>query len=173
MKTLICFSLLVLVFGFAGFSQDPNSPDQKRTPSENRGFKDLIALQSPGLKFQAPDRKDLQPGNRVFIEQIGVGNTIEANTSAESSDLKLYQYGNQNYIGFMGDAKNLEGTLVQKGNNNASFDFSLDPDQDSSADLVQQGDKLHFESYGSNSIGNGLKFIQTGDTKSVLVRNFQ
>ena len=73
----------------------------------------------------------------------------------------------------MMDAKNLDGTIIQNGDNNNAFDFTVNSNQDVSANLLQQGDKLHFERYGANSISNNLKIIQTGETRSIIVRNFQ
>lgn len=174
MRSFIYFPLLALVFGFAGFSQNAISPEEKQAVSETREFGGFISLQPSALNFQnSKKNNDLQVDNQIFIQQIGQANTIEANTSSGNKDLKLIQYGNRNYISFQSNAEKLQGAIVQKGDNNTSFDFSMNPGQDISTDVLQQGNNLHFERYGSNSIGNDLKFIQTGDTKSIIVRNFK
>ena len=137
-------------------------------------FGNTYIMQFPFSNFHKPEpNKEIPVGNQIFIEQIGANNNIDAYTSSENSDLKLLQYGDGNYISFITDAQNLDGTIIQDGNNNKSFDFTVNPDQDVSANLLQQGDNLHFERYGANSISNNLKIIQTGETRSIIVRNFQ
>lgn len=174
MRFFIFFPLVALLFGFAGFSQNAISPEEKQAVSENREFGGFISLQPSALNFQnSKKNNDLQVGNQIFIQQIGQGNNIEANTSSGNKDLKLIQYGNKNFISLKSNAENLHGAIVQKGDNNTSFDFTTNSSQDISTDLLQQGNNLHFERYGSNSIGNDLKFIQSGDTKSIIVRNFK
>ena len=116
---------------------------------------------------------DTNEANQIFIEQIGANNNIDTYTSSENSDLKLFQYGDSNNISFMMDARNLDGTIIQEGNNNNAFDFTVNANRDVSANLLQQGDNLHFERYGANSISNNLKIIQTGETRSIIIRNFQ
>ena len=174
MKTNLYMLTLLLFIAFYGFSQNSTNPDEKRILIENREFGNFIVLESPTLNSQIPNVKnELQSSNQIFIEQIGVNNNINTYTSSENSDLKLLQYGDGNYISFITDAQNLDGTIIQDGNNNKSFDFTVNPDQDVSANLLQQGDNLHFERYGANSISNNLKIIQTGETRSIIVRNFQ
>jgi len=173
MKTYL-YILLIILFGFEGFSQSLLNPEEEKIISEKMEFGNSHLLQFPISNFQKPEpNKEIPVGNQIFIEQIGANNNIDTYTSSESSDLELFQYGNSNNISFMIDAKNLDGTIIQNGNNNNAFDFTVNANQDVSANLLQQGDNLHFERYGANSISNNLKIIQTGETRSIIVRNFQ
>ena len=174
MMAQICMILLVFLYGFSGFSQNLTNPDEENILNEKIEFGNFMPANLPFQNFQKPEpNKEIPVGNQIFIEQIGANNNIDAYTSSENSDLELFQYGDSNNISFMIDAKNLDGTIIQNGNNNNAFDFTINANQDVSVNLLQQGDNLHFERYGANSISNNLKIIQTGETRSIIVRNFQ
>ena len=174
MKAQIFMLLLVFFFGFNGFSQNLTNPEEENMLNEKIEFGNFMPANLPFQNFQKPEpNKEIPVGNQIFIEQIGANNNIDAYTSSENSDLELFQYGDSNNISFMMDAKNLDGTIIQNGNDNNAFDFTVNANQDVSANLLQQGDNLHFERYGANSISNNLKIIQTGETRSIIVRNFQ
>lgn len=174
MKTSVILMFFFFNLSFSVFAQKLISPAEERRIIENSEFGNFIEVQTPVSVFKIPEnKKEWQGANQIFIEQIGDRNFINAVHSSEYTDLKLLQFGNENYISFMVDARNLEGSIVQEGDNNNSFDFTLNPSQDITTNLIQRGNALHFERYGANSIGNGLKFIQTGDTKSIIIRNFQ
>jgi hypothetical protein len=171
MKTIMLFSLLILTSGFEVFSQNLLNPEEERTANQNFELGNNKVLKPPVPEFRI--LKELHVDNQVFVQQIGYGNYINANTSTENSNLSLLQTGNENYISFIVGAVDVEGMIQQEGNYNASFDFTVNSKQNISANLIQKGDNLHFERYGANSIGNRLKFTQTGDSKSIIVRNFE
>ena len=173
MKSFL-YILLIILFSFDGFSQNlPNLEDEDLL-NEKKEFGDFVPTNFLIQNFQKPKtNKEIPKANQIFIEQIGANNNINTYTSSENSDLKLFQYGDSNNIYFIMDAKNLDGTIIQNGNNNNAFDFTINANRDVSANLLQQGDNLHFERYGANSISNNLKIIQTGETRSIIVRNFQ
>ena len=174
MKAQILNLLLVFFFGFNSFSQNLTNPEEESFINEKKEFGNFVPTNFPIQNFQKPKtNKEIPKANQIFIEQIGANNNIDTYTSSENSDLKLFQYGDSNNISFIMDAKNLDGTIIQNGNNNNAFDFTVNANQDVSANLLQQGDNLHFERYGANSISNNLKIIQTGETRSIIVRNFQ
>ena len=173
MRTYL-YILLFIFFVHEGFSQGLLNPEEEKIISEKMEFGNIYIMQFPFSNFHKPEpNKEIPVGNQIFIEQIGANNNIDAYTSSENSDLELFQYGDSNNISFMIDAKNLDGTIIQNGNNNNAFDFTVNANQDVSANLLQQGDNLHFERYGANSISNNLNIIQTGETRSIIIRNFQ
>lgn len=111
--------------------------------------------------------------NNIFIQQVGNRNYISTNTELTESMLKFSQMGDDNSIDFLALSRSATGTIEQVGNNNRSFDFAISQDQEISRNLTQNGNQLHFENYGSNSIGNKLEFRMNGDFNSVIVRNFK
>ena len=63
--------------------------------------------------------------------------------------------------------------IVQHGNNNYLMDNVFSPDSEISLNLMQKGNDLHFERFGSNSIGDNLQFNMTGNFKTLIIRNFK
>ena len=171
MKPYTFIHLFFLFIGVSVFSQTSISLEEKRSMNEKMEFGSFIGWQLNSLNFLT--QQDIKIDGQVFIKQIGNQNNINSVTSSANSDLKLFQYGNGNYISFIIDAEKLEGMILQEGDRNNAFDFTIDPTQDISANLLQQGNNLHFERYGANSIGNNLKFEMTGENKTVIVRNFK
>ena len=111
--------------------------------------------------------------HHVFIEQVGSYNVVETEVLSENSNLELNQYGNENTILIDVLSKSTTGEIIQTGNHNYSFDFAHDPAQEVNLDLIQNGNGHHFERHGSNSIGNNLKFNMTGESQTIIVRNFK
>ena len=100
--------------------------------------------------------------NRVFIQQVGEGNNIDATIRSQSSNVSYNQNGDFNYIGIKVNVEDYTSTINQQGNNNAA----------ASIELNQTGNNLHFERFGSNDIGDNLQFNMTGESRTIVVRNF-
>lgn len=118
-------------------------------------------------------QKNVTEGNTVVVEQVGNNNITYSFTFTGKNELRLFQYGDDNEISVLANARKLEGEIVQNGYNNYSFDFVHDSRQDLEIGLIQEGNNHHFERHGSNSIGNHLKFKMSGDSNSIIVRNFK
>lgn len=173
MKKLFYFSLFFLVFGFNSFSQNLEISEEKWNSFNPQK---LEALNNSGLFLLFPNSPDMNRSNtnsQVFIEQIGDGNKFYSFTFSEQSDLRVFQDGNENIISVLANTKKLDGEIIQHGNNNYSFNFAHDPNRDLNITLLQEGDNHHFERHGSNSIGNDLQFRMTGESQTIIVRNFQ
>ncbi|SKB42318.1 hypothetical protein SAMN05660903_00637 [Salegentibacter salinarum] len=110
--------------------------------------------------------------NNVFIRQVGEGNNVTANISANNTAVSYTQEGNFNHIGVDVNVEDYQSTINQNGNNNNFFDQMYNSDTGASMELNQTGDNLHFERFGSNSIGDKLQFNMTGESRSIIVRNF-
>ncbi len=112
-------------------------------------------------------------GNQIFLEQIGDDNSIGVHITSERRNINLIQNGNENYINLTSNVKSVSADVVQNGNNNFLMDDVFGVSQDISLQLKQNGDNLHFERHGSNSIGDNLKFEINGNSKAIIIRNFQ
>jgi len=110
--------------------------------------------------------------NSVFIQQIGTSNQVFSNVTAESSDIKIFQNGNDNNIEINESARLIEKTITQSGNNNSVVDFSVNPDISTNLELIQEGNNLNFERFGSNELSKNLKFKMSGNARTVIVRSF-
>ncbi|EZH72733.1 hypothetical protein ATO12_21605 [Aquimarina atlantica] len=110
--------------------------------------------------------------NTVFIQQIGTSNAVLSNIIAESSDIKILQKGDQNLVEINESAREIEKSIIQTGNNNSVTDFSFNPDISTNLELIQEGNNLIFERFGSNELSKNLKFKMSGDARTIIVRSF-
>ncbi|AXT63108.1 hypothetical protein D1816_23090 [Aquimarina sp. AD10] len=113
-----------------------------------------------------------QTVNSVFIQQIGTNNVVLSNIIAASSDIKIFQKGDQNIVELEESGREIEKLISQTGNNNAVVDFSFNPNISTRLELIQEGDNLTFERFGTNELSKNLKFKMTGDSRSIIVRSF-
>ena len=119
------------------------------------------------------DRSTLPSGiNTVFIQQIGSGNMVVSNIVAESSDIEILQKGDQNNIEINESAREIEKKIIQSGANNSVIDFSFNPDMSTKLELIQDGNNLIFERFGSNELSKNLKFKMSGESRTIIVRSF-
>lgn len=151
--------LLISVCAFAQIENIPNADAQEMQ----------IFMQNPTMQKEVSAEIS---SNQVFINQVGQDNRIEARIIAENSDVTYNQTGMNNYVDVNVNLKEYQSVVNQVGDNNQVFDQMWDTDASASLQLNQQGENLHFERFGSNSIGNNLEFNMTGNTRSIIVRNF-
>jgi len=114
----------------------------------------------------------VQGVNSVFIRQIGNDNTVVSRVTTESSDIKILQNGNKNSVEIEEVSRETEKLITQSGDNNSIVDFSFNPNQSTKLELIQEGNNLIFERFGTNELSQSLKFKMTGDSKTIIVRSF-
>ncbi|WP_062060042.1 hypothetical protein [Aquimarina longa] len=110
--------------------------------------------------------------NSVFIQQIGTYNKVSSTIRATASDINILQKGDYNTIEFNESAREIEKQIVQSGNSNTVKDFSFNPDIATKLELVQKGDNLTFERFGSNELSKNIKYKMTGKAKTIIIRSF-
>ena len=168
--------LKFFLFVFFGFFICHASFTQSSLRGESRvsllAMEELIKIApSQAASFGNEQIKSSNTG--VYLQQIGDGNSVTADISSNQIGLQLTQQGNDNFSGIWATAQAVEGNLVQNGNSNFAFDFADDPSLGHSLNLSQNGNGHHFESYGTNSIGNKLEFNMSGNSEMIIVRNFK
>lgn len=114
-----------------------------------------------------------EKSNEIFIQQIGVQNTIASNITSTSATVNLNQNGNHNFIDLNITAKSYLSDLDQTGDYNNIFENIYAPSSNISLNLSQNGTNNHFERYGSNSIGDKIEFNMNGNDTAIIVRNFK
>lgn len=112
-------------------------------------------------------------GNSIFLTQIGDLNLTAVNANTNSSEIQITQRGNSNFTVLDYRANTVVTTVTQDGNFNLIRDFVNNPTEDVSLDLLQQGDNLTFERFGTNSITRSLRFVQTEASPTIIIRSFQ
>jgi len=110
--------------------------------------------------------------NTIFIQQIGNDNVVKANTKSDKSNIALSQNGDQNKIYLDIAAKTIEEKIIQDGDNNYFLDFSPYGVDFHSAEVVQQGNNQNITVFGGNAISEKIKINMQGDSKTIIVRNF-
>ena len=93
-------------------------------------------------------------------------------TNTQQSEVNLEQNGDYNRTLLFYNAKTAFSDLKQNGDANTIVDFIFNPNAEVSLDLIQQGDDLYFERFGSNRITESLKFKQTEAAPTIIIRSF-
>ncbi|MEW7292486.1 hypothetical protein [Aquimarina sp. 2304DJ70-9] len=171
MKNTILYSLMFVFLSVVGTYAQNNDEDQILVTDQDKfiALSQVDNLLSQGARNQSSISEGI---NSVFIQQIGANNTVFSNIVAESSDIKIFQNGNENTVEINESSKEIEKVITQNGNNNSVVDFSFNPEISTNLQLLQEGDNLIFERFGSNELSKNLKFKMSGDAKTIIVRSF-
>ncbi|MBW1298619.1 hypothetical protein [Aquimarina litoralis] len=172
MKKYFKLYLVVISLCIFGNTYAQNEDNQDESLVDNQEqFITLNQLQSTNINSQF-SRESLINNNSVFIQQVGTGNQVFSNITAQTSDIRLSQNGEQNLIDINETSRDIEKFITQNGNNNSVIDFSFNPDISTNLEILQEGDNLSFEKFGSNELSNNLKFKMTGNARTIIVRSF-
>jgi minor curlin subunit len=107
----------------------------------------------------------------VQLQQIGDHNTFNAQLQAKNIAASVVQKGNNNSIYLDKLAKAIDLKILQLGNNNTVYDYLNNTKFEIKSEFVQKGNNNTIKSFGSNSISQDLKVIQSGNGASVLLIN--
>ncbi len=171
-NNIIVRVVVILIFSTTfSYAQDLDKEDPVLITDQDK----FITL-SQVNDIQLQDTKDIvsisQGVNAVFIQQIGTNNSVSSNIVAKSSDIRIVQNGNENKVEIEETAKEIEKLITQTGTNNSVIDFSFNSNLSTTLELIQEGDNLIFERFGTNELSKSLKFKMTGDAKTIIVRSF-
>lgn len=136
---------------------------------------ELLFITSEAMKTFSAEAKpsSVRNNSEVFISQVGDANIVNTAVFSENVRMDLRQQGSSNDMQMKVLANNVNYNVQQRGNYNNLFDFTSVPSQSAILNLEQQGNDLHVEKYGTNSITNKLEFKVTGDYKSLIITSFQ
>jgi hypothetical protein len=85
--------------------------------------------------------------------------------------MTIDQDGTSNYLEVYKNAKQINQSFVQTGNNNFISDFSLYSGNPIGIEISQDGNNLTIFNNGSNSISKDLKISQTGNSGIMYIFN--
>lgn len=108
----------------------------------------------------------------IFIEQIGAGNSLVANTRSKTSDFTFSQNGDSNNIYLDINATTISQNITQTGNKNQFLNITTNLFGLHSAEVFQNGNNQDITLYGNNNLSSKIKIYMQGNDKSVIVRNF-
>jgi hypothetical protein len=153
--------LILFLFANIAFAQEINPVD----------VYDIKALESNNDYRNQNANLFVQNNNIVKIMQIGAYNAIDVSIISNKSNVVLNQIGNDNYINMYKKAPEVNQSVVQSGNNNMISDFSLYSSGAINMSINQRGDNLTIFNNGSNSISEGMKITQTGNSGTIYIFN--
>lgn len=171
MKKYLTQYIVAICLLFFGNSYAQNTENQEESLVESRQqFISLNQLQRNTASQIV--RENTAGTNAVFIQQIGTDNQVYSNITAQSSEIRLQQNGAQNLIDINETAIDIEKFVSQNGANNTVTDFSISPNISTSLDIVQEGNNLTFEKFGTNELSKNLRFRMSGNDRTIIVRSF-
>lgn len=129
-------------------------------------------FQGLGIDTSVNPRSATLEGSSVFVRQIGEINRVKFSVISTANDINVIQNGNNNLTDLTYNVKTAIANIAQNGDFNTVRDFVLNPAEDVSLELTQQGNGIYFERFGSNSITRSLKFNQTEASPTIIVRSF-
>jgi len=111
--------------------------------------------------------------NSVYIGQIGSGNLVNAFFESKRSEVEITQQGNGNNILLAIDTNTYDGDITQKGNNNFFSEYTSSPNYKLEHNVGQIGNNNNLVIHGSNSLSEKIDVKILGDSKTIIIRNFQ
>lgn len=158
---------------FEDDSQEEENVSGDTSMLNNETISSQILLNNLGIDTSTNLRNQQISGNSVFLAQIGELNIASINSNTVSSEIQVTQRGNLNFTALDYRANTAVANITQQGNFNLIRDFVNNPAADVSLDLLQDGDNLTFERFGTNSITRSLRFVQTEASPTIIIRSFQ
>lgn len=156
-------------FGVTALAQNTNEQSSVAIANSfDNKVSELDYLAKQGFQISEANLLD----NGVYVSQVGEGNTIFSDTTAETLNLNLIQKGTFNEIVLEVTAKDISETVIQDGNDNSFLDFSDNGALFHGAEILQVGNDQNLVWFGNNSISEKLKVTMRGEGKTVTVRNF-
>lgn len=115
---------------------------------------------------------DEDSSNSVFINQMGDGNTITSKTFSESSEINYFQIGNNNEIIVNLRSTRIEENILQFGNDNSVINMNRGDQIFHKGEIMQNGNNQSLVWLGDNGISEKLEVTMIGDSKMIIVNNF-
>ncbi len=164
MKT---YSLLIAALLFTSFIVAQTNEEAPETISRSN-LVNLVATE------QLPRVNNNLPNNSVLIQQVGQANTSYVNIASSSSMVTVSQNGNSNNVALALRGNNISESVYQLGNGNSVIDISSNNASGSGMQVIQKGNNLELERYGTSRTSGPLKVTQTGNGsgQAVIVRQF-
>lgn len=152
-----------------GYAQEKNS-DQLTSDLQNWQLVDqqqvFLNQENAATSLQANLNKT------VLIRQVGETNTAFLNVFSDSYSIEVIQTGDYNTVDVNETALQISKNIIQTGDHNTYFENSFTSGEHTMMHLNQEGDNLYFEKFGSNALSDKIKLKMTGNSKTILLRNF-
>lgn len=108
----------------------------------------------------------------VYVNQIGDYNSLFSDTNTTQDQSEYNQFGDYNFVDISIRSNMVNQNVNQLGNGNSFENYSYNSFNRHEIGVVQKGDNIDVQVFGSNSISEGMKINVIGNDKSVIVRNY-
>jgi hypothetical protein len=105
------------------------------------------------------------------IRQIGDYNNLNVNLKGAFIKVDILQNGANNQLELDKEANAIKQKVVQDGQNNSIKDLSIYANNNVNMEFIQQGNNQNIQNYGTNSISENMKVIQSGNGAAVIIIN--
>lgn len=171
-------ALLFFLSTLVGFAQEKREIDNSKTrvTSDIYQYRQEITnylqiSQLEGFGNQSNRLNNQNSGNSVLIQQVGVNNTASSQTNSSFSDIQYLQVGLRNSIESINTIENASESVIQFGIDNSLINNSFGTINTSRLDVIQTGNNLNMEKYGSNARTNNMALRMTGQNRTVIIRS--
>lgn len=122
----------------------------------------------------AQDARSVVLNNTIRVQQVGDYNSANSLTRSNSSDIQLTQIGNRNEISLAIYANKISEDVLQIGDNHSFTDFSINPTNLHSTNVLQYGTNQNLIKIGGqNSISDKMMISMKGRNQTVIIRNIK
>lgn len=111
--------------------------------------------------------------NNIFIKQVGSSNSINVRTTTANSQIELNQNGKGNNLSLNVTALSVIESIEQNGQNNFFAEYGNAPNINLERNISQNGNSHNLVIHGSNSLTENIRLNMTGNTQSIIIRNFK
>jgi len=167
----LAVALFVCLFSFVGMNAQTYTGTNSDTKLEsfNKKNAENSFLTNQANNSSAQRMNGVNAG--VFIAQIGNNNDINVTSTAVNNAIDIQQNGTGNNTFLSVDAQTVVETVRQNGDNNSFLDFGSTA-RIHNLEVVQSGSNQNLVFHGGNSISERMNIRMSGDSQSVIVRNF-
>lgn len=167
---LYLFAMILPLSSNGQTYKEEKTTEEKILNQENLSMNLLSDL---GFDMGMNQSRTTLTNNAVYVQQVGNSNIVDVNIDAKTSEININQQGNLNRADLDYFVNSATATINQLGDRNVIRDLITDRSANSSLNLTQEGTNLNFQRYQTNTLTESLKFKQTGQSKTLIIRSFK
>lgn len=143
-----------------------------QTSDELNDLRIVEQLELYNVVINQVDANVTPEGNTVLINQIGINNEVILRVTSSQSKVEVFQTGKNNFVDLNYYGTEINSLVMQDGIDNSVLDYVFSLNDPVNTFITQDGNNLHIEKFGSNSITNGLQINMTGSDKTIIINSF-
>jgi len=166
------YLILIAIFAIKGNILAQNTVEKKEAQDQVLEIGPQNIFLAKNVDYNPKENIVQLNTNNIFITQVGADNLINATTRTKKSDIELQQNGSDNVIRINITALNTIENIKQNGSNNYFAEFANTPNLNLERKIEQNGNSQNLVIHGNNSISDKIQLNMQGNSKTVVIRNF-